>query len=136
MTNRETLLVRFESPADDPLKVPRPLILEATINEVGTVTHFHTKGGEVGPGHLFGLVAADYDVPDDPSDADQFISGDLLIEEALELARPFADAPADRLGMRFETNRWQGWKPALIQADTGSVQTVMMPVSVVVVEPK
>lgn len=134
MTDRETLLVRFESPADDPLKVPRPLILEATLTN-GTVDHFTTRGGEVGPGQLIGLVAAHLDVPDDPSDADQFISGDILIEEALELARPFADAPADRLGMRFETDRWRGWKPAIQQGD-GNIQTALMPVSVVVVEPK
>ncbi|MFC7450508.1 hypothetical protein [Rhodococcus daqingensis] len=105
-----TVSIHFQPPADDPLKVPRPVHLHRGAS--GSLAQF---GGEFGRGHLLGLSSTEA-APADFTDPDQWIDvGDLfeLIAETKVNTARTADF-------------YRGWYPAVIGPD--GIATSLIPV--------
>lgn len=93
--------IHFESPADDPLKVPRPLHLNIDPNTMAT----NQVGGEFGQGQLVGLSAST-DPPTDFNDAEQWCDVGDIVADALDMyvdQQPRGLVPA-----------CEGWYPVVI----------------------
>ncbi|QKY79989.1 hypothetical protein PQD13_gp77 [Gordonia phage Clawz] len=71
--------VHFQSPTDDPLKIPRPLWLDY-LPELNSITQ---RGGEIGNAVLIGLTPT-YDPPNDLDDAEQWCDRDDILADALD----------------------------------------------------
>lgn len=106
----------FESPAHDPLKLPRPIHLTAT-NQPFAVPKVDQRGGEIGDAVLYGLTAVYDDLPD-ITDRDQFVDRYTLIHECADMLVQ---------GMTYTTDRYQGWH--LVAAEDGDMATYAMTVS-------
>lgn len=101
MSEYPMICVKFASPDDDPLKVPRPLFL--TVNADLSVSQ---RGGEFGFGQLIGLCADENGEIADFGDAEQWCDVSDLVADGVD---KFVSGQ-----VRAAVPACEGWWPCVI----------------------
>lgn len=120
-----TISIHFQSPPEDPLKLPRPLHLSVDFTTGAVLS---ARGGELGSTNLVGLSVAPVPLGNDFDNPARWADERSLIRHMLGML-----IPADREGTVATTDHFNGWYPSVVEGE--GIVSVNMPVSRVEVRP-